>query len=40
MFTLPLNADYRYTYENLQIGGFAGTDLNMPTGGRVVVLLN
>ncbi len=23
---------YRYTYENLQTGGFAGTDLNMPTG--------
>jgi hypothetical protein len=23
---------YRYTYENLQTGGFAGTDANMPTG--------
>jgi hypothetical protein len=23
---------YRYTYENLQTGGFAGTDLNLPTG--------
>lgn len=23
---------YRYTYENLQTGGFAGTDPNMPTG--------
>jgi hypothetical protein len=23
---------YRYTYQNLQTGGFAGTDLNMPTG--------
>jgi hypothetical protein len=23
---------YRYTYENLQTGGFAGTDLNAPTG--------
>ncbi|HZE56052.1 MAG TPA: hypothetical protein VE111_22585 [Bradyrhizobium sp.] len=23
---------YRYTYENLQTGGFAGTDTNMPTG--------
>ena len=23
---------YRYTYENLQTGGFAGTDLNTPTG--------
>ncbi|GAC1554984.1 MAG: FlxA-like family protein [Beijerinckiaceae bacterium] len=23
---------YRYTRENLQAGGFAGTDLNMPTG--------
>lgn len=23
---------YRYTYENLQTGGFAGTDLNFPTG--------
>ncbi|HEY6256472.1 MAG TPA: hypothetical protein VIY51_11840 [Xanthobacteraceae bacterium] len=23
---------YRYSYENLQTGGFAGTDLNMPTG--------
>jgi hypothetical protein len=23
---------YRYTYENFQTGGFAGTDLNMPTG--------
>ncbi len=23
---------YRYTYENLQTGGFAGTDVNMPTG--------
>ncbi len=23
---------YRYTYENLQTGGFAGTDLNMPIG--------
>jgi len=23
---------YRYTYENLQTGGFAGTDQNLPTG--------
>jgi len=23
---------YNYTYENLQTGGFAGTDANMPTG--------
>jgi hypothetical protein len=23
---------YRYTYQNLQTGGFAGTDLNLPTG--------
>ena len=23
---------YRYTYENLQTGGFAGTDVNTPTG--------
>jgi hypothetical protein len=23
---------YRYTYENLQTGGFAGTDANIPTG--------
>jgi hypothetical protein len=23
---------YRYTYQNLQTGGFAGTDLNAPTG--------
>jgi hypothetical protein len=23
---------YRYTYQNLQTGGFAGTDANMPTG--------
>jgi hypothetical protein len=23
---------YRYTYENLQTGGFAGTDANLPTG--------
>ena len=23
---------YRYTYENLQTAGFAGTDLNLPTG--------
>jgi hypothetical protein len=23
---------YRYTYENLQTGGFAGTDVNAPTG--------
>jgi hypothetical protein len=23
---------YRYTYQNFQTGGFAGTDLNMPTG--------
>jgi hypothetical protein len=23
---------YRYTYQNLQTGGFAGTDLNMPIG--------
>ena len=23
---------YRYTFQNLQTGGFAGTDLNMPTG--------
>ncbi|WP_229166114.1 hypothetical protein [Bradyrhizobium altum] len=23
---------YRYTYQNLQSGGFAGTDANMPTG--------
>jgi hypothetical protein len=23
---------YRYTYQNLQTGGFAGTDLNTPTG--------
>jgi hypothetical protein len=23
---------YRYTYENLQTGGYAGTDLNTPTG--------
>lgn len=23
---------YRYTYENLQTGGFAGSDLNAPTG--------
>jgi len=23
---------YNYTYENLQTGGFAGTDLNLPTG--------
>jgi hypothetical protein len=23
---------YRYTYENLQTKGFAGTDLNTPTG--------
>jgi hypothetical protein len=23
---------FRYTYQNLQTGGFAGTDLNMPTG--------
>ena len=23
---------YRYTYQNLQTAGFAGTDLNMPTG--------
>jgi hypothetical protein len=23
---------YRYTYENLQAGGFAGTDPNLPTG--------
>jgi Autotransporter beta-domain len=23
---------YRYTYENLQTGGFAGSDQNMPTG--------
>jgi hypothetical protein len=23
---------YRYTYQNLQMGGFAGTDSNMPTG--------
>ena len=23
---------YRYTYENLQTGGYAGTDLNLPTG--------
>jgi hypothetical protein len=23
---------YRYTYENLQAGAFAGTDLNLPTG--------
>jgi hypothetical protein len=23
---------YRYTYQNLQTGGFAGTDLNSPTG--------
>jgi hypothetical protein len=23
---------YRYTYQNLQTGGFAGTDVNMPTG--------
>ena len=23
---------YRYTYENLQTGGFAGTDENLPTG--------
>ena len=23
---------YRYTYENLQMSGFAGTDLNAPTG--------
>jgi hypothetical protein len=23
---------YRYTYQDLQTGGFAGTDLNMPTG--------
>jgi hypothetical protein len=23
---------YRYTYQNLQAGGFAGTDLNAPTG--------
>jgi hypothetical protein len=23
---------YRYTYQNLQTSGFAGTDLNMPTG--------
>jgi hypothetical protein len=23
---------YRYTYQNAQTGGFAGTDLNMPTG--------
>ena len=23
---------YRYTYENLQTGGYAGTDVNLPTG--------
>jgi hypothetical protein len=23
---------YRYTYENLQTGGFAGIDENLPTG--------
>jgi hypothetical protein len=23
---------YRYTYQNLQTGGFAGTDVNAPTG--------
>ena len=23
---------YRYTYQNLQTSGFAGTDLNLPTG--------
>jgi hypothetical protein len=23
---------YRYTYQNLQMGGFAGTDVNTPTG--------
>jgi hypothetical protein len=23
---------YRYTYENLQTGGFAGTDANLPNG--------
>jgi hypothetical protein len=27
---------YRYTYENLQTGGFAGTDLNLPTGAGQV----
>jgi hypothetical protein len=27
---------YRYTYRNFQTGGFAGTDLNLPTGsGRM-----
>jgi hypothetical protein len=27
---------YRYTYQNFQTGGFAGTDLNFPTGsGRM-----
>ncbi len=27
---------YRYTYQNFQTGGFAGTDLNLPTGsGRM-----
>jgi hypothetical protein len=29
MSALPPKADYRYTYENLQTGGFAGTDLNI-----------
>ena len=27
---------YRYTYENFQTGGYAGTDLNQPTGAGIM----
>ena len=27
---------YRYTYQNFQTGGFAGTDFNFPTGSGVM----
>jgi hypothetical protein len=31
---------YRYTYQNFQTGGFAGTDLNMPTGAGQMQIHN